>query len=114
MNDSIIHFFLLVCPTETQYLSPNNMTDTPAFIAQKQFEIIEAKTVRERFEFFEGMMNFVRTMAIKRIKKCLGDGVSDNELKYELIKEYYGNELNENQLNDIKKKLLVDLVKATK
>ncbi|RYU93007.1 hypothetical protein [Emticicia agri] len=82
------------------------MTDTPDFIAQKQFEINRAKTVRERFEIFDGMMSFVRQMTIKRIKRRLGNDVSDAILKYELIKEYYGNELNETQLQEIRERLL--------
>lgn len=82
------------------------MTDTPEFIAAKQFEIIKAKSVRERFEIFDGMMSFVRQLAIKRIKKRLGNEISDAELKYELIKEYYGDELSEVQLAEIKAGLI--------
>lgn len=82
------------------------MTDTPAFIAQKQFEILQSKTNKERFQIFEGMMDFVRTMAIKRIKKQLGDDVSDNMLKYELIKAYHGSELSDSQLSEIKNELM--------
>lgn len=82
------------------------MTDTPDFIAQKQFEIIKAKSVRERFEIFDGMMSFVRQMAIKRIKRRLGNDISDAILKYELIKEYYGNELSEAQMQEIREGIL--------
>ncbi|WP_259014582.1 hypothetical protein [Emticicia fluvialis] len=82
------------------------MTDTPEFIAAKQFEIIKAKSVRERFEIFDGMMSFVRQLAIKRIKKRLGNDISAAELKYELIKEYYGHELSEIQLAEIKAGLI--------
>jgi hypothetical protein len=81
------------------------MTDTPAFIARKQYEINHAKTVVERFEIFEGMMTFVRQAAIKRIKKRLGNDISENQLKYELIKEYYGNELSPEQLREIQEKI---------
>lgn len=81
------------------------MTDTPAFIARKQYEINHSKTVRERFDVFEGMMSFVRLMSIKRIKKRLGNDISDTQLKYELIKEYYGNELSLEQLLEIQIKL---------
>ncbi len=82
------------------------MKDTPDFIAQKQFEIIKAKSVRERFEIFDGMMSFVRQMAIKRIKRRLGNDVSDAILKYELIKEYYGDELSEAQMQEIREGIL--------
>lgn len=82
------------------------MTDTPAFIARKQFEINQSKSVKERFEIFEGMMNFIRLMTIKRIKRRLGEDISDSQLKYELIKEYYGTELGEERLSDIQKHLL--------
>ncbi|HAK79181.1 MAG TPA: hypothetical protein DCR35_15070 [Runella sp.] len=82
------------------------MTDTPDFIARKQFEIIRSKTVQERFTIFDGMMNFVRQMTIKRVKKRLGADISEAELKYELIKEYYGSELSEKQLSEIKMRLL--------
>lgn len=78
------------------------MTDTPEFIAAKQFEIIKAKSVRERFEIFDGMMSFVRQLAIKRIKKRLGNDVPAAIVKFELIKEYYGHELSEVQLAEIK------------
>lgn len=61
------------------------MTDTPDFIARKQFEIIQAKSVRERFEIFEGMMNFVRQMTIKRIKKRLGE-VAKHSLNLRLLR----------------------------
>ena len=82
------------------------MTDTPDFIARKQFEIIQSKTVKERFEIFDGMMSFVRQMTIKRIKKRLGENISEAQLKYELIKEYYGTELPEEQMAEIKMRLV--------
>ncbi|RDB07089.1 hypothetical protein [Runella aurantiaca] len=82
------------------------MTDTPDFIVRKQFEIIQSKTVKERFEIFDGMMSFVRQMTIKRIKKRLGEDISDAQLKYELIKEYYGAELPEEQMAEIKMRLV--------
>lgn len=81
------------------------MTDTPDFIARKQFEIIQAKSVRERFEIFEGMMNFVRQMTIKRIKNHLGEDISEAQLKFEIIKAYYGTELGEDEMSKINKQL---------
>ena len=81
------------------------MNDTPAFIARKQYEINNSKTVKERFAIFEGMMSFVRLMTIKRIKKRLGDDISDAQLKYEIIKEYYGGELSSEQLSEIQVRL---------
>ncbi len=81
------------------------MTDTPTFIARKQYEINHSKTVKERFAIFEGMMSFVRLMTIKRIKKRLGDDISDTQLKYEIIKEYYGGELSSEQLSEIQVRL---------
>jgi len=82
------------------------MTDTPNFIMRKQFEIIQAKSVKERFGIFDGMMHFVRQMAIKRIKKQLGEDISQSQLTYELIKEYYGKELSNQQMTEIKEQLL--------
>jgi hypothetical protein len=81
------------------------MTDTPDFIRKKQFEINKSKTIPERFEIWEGMISFVRKLAIKRIKKRLGDGISETELKYELIKEYYGQELGQERLAELKTQL---------
>ena len=81
------------------------MTDTPEHIAQIQFEINRAKSIPERFEIWQGMMSFVRQAAIARIKKRCGNDISESQLTYELIKEYYGAELGENTLTDIKKRL---------
>lgn len=83
------------------------MTDTSDFIARKQFEINQAKTVIERFAIFDGMMSFVRQMTIKRIKKRFGNEISEAQLKYEIIKEYHGNELNIEQLMLIKQQILL-------
>jgi hypothetical protein len=81
------------------------MTDTPDFILKKQFEINKSKTIPERFEIWEGMINFVRQLAIKRIKKRLGENITETELKYELIKEYYGQELGQERLSELKAQL---------
>ncbi len=83
------------------------MTDTPDFIIRKQFEIIQAKSIQERFDIFDGMMSFVRQMTIKRIKNRLGENISDAQLKYEIIKEYYGKELGEETMSIIQKQLSI-------
>jgi len=82
------------------------MTDTPDFIKKKQFEINKSKTIKERFEIWEGMINFGRRLAIVRIKKRLGNDISEMELRYELIKEYYGSELGPERLAELRHQLI--------
>lgn len=81
------------------------MTDTPDFIARKQFEIMKAKPVSERLEIWANMMGFVREMAIKRIKSRLGNDISHQQLMFEIIKESYGKELGPERMLELKQKM---------
>jgi hypothetical protein len=87
------------------------MTDTPDFIKKKQFEINKSKTIKERFEIWEGMINFGRRLAIVRIKKRLGNDISEMELRYELIKEYYGSELGPERLAELRYQLMQSILR---
>ena len=76
------------------------MNDTPSFIAQKQFDIIYAKPVLERFKILDDMVNFTRQQTVNRITARLPN-LTQNQLKYEIIKEYYGQEIGDLQLKEI-------------
>ena len=76
------------------------MNDTPDFIAQKQFDIIYAKPVLERFKILDDMVRFTRQQTVNRITARLPN-LTQNQLKYEIIKEYYGQEIGDLQLKEI-------------
>lgn len=81
------------------------MTDTPDFIAQKQFEIVMRKSVAQRLLLTDAMIRQSRRLAITRIKKAHPD-CSEQELKYLIIKEYYAEDLGPERLNDLRTSLL--------
>ena len=80
------------------------MTDTPDFIAQKQFEIVMRKSVAQRLSLTDAMIRQSRQLAISRIKKTHPD-CSEQELKYLIIKEYYAEDLGPERLNDLRTSL---------
>ena len=82
------------------------MNDTPDFIARKQFEIVFAKPLIERLRMIDSLFMFNRQLAIDRIKK-IQPLIPENELKFELIKAYYGTELSPEFLEGIRQKLLL-------
>ncbi len=77
------------------------MTDTPDFIAKKQFEIVMSKSVAQRLQLTDAMMRQSRLLAVNRIKKA-NPNCTDKELKYLIIEDYYGTELGEKRLKDLK------------
>lgn len=77
------------------------MTDTPDFIAKKQFEIVMSKTVSQRLQLTDALVNQSRILAVNRIRKAHVN-CTEKELKYLIIKQYYGSELGEARLNDLK------------
>lgn len=81
------------------------MTDTPDFIARKQYEIVMSKSVAQRFRLTDAMVSHSRQLAINRIKK-MHPHCSDSELKYLLIEAYYGQELGSERLIEVKQQLL--------
>ncbi len=83
------------------------MNDTPDFIAQKQYEITMALPIVDRLKLTAGAADFSRRMAITRIRER-NPTISDSELRYELIVDFYGDELPAYQLAEIKRLLLTE------
>jgi hypothetical protein len=81
------------------------MTDTPDFIAQKQFEIVMRKSVAQRLSLTDAMIRQSRRLAISRIKKAWPN-CTEQELKYLIIKEYYAEDLGPERLHDLQISLL--------
>jgi hypothetical protein len=76
------------------------MTDTPAFIYQKQFEIIFSKPKQERYLMGFEMMATVRTIVVNSIKKQ-HPSISERDLWIAVFKRYYQNDFTPIQLDKI-------------
>ncbi len=76
------------------------MNDTPTYILQKQFDIINNKPLRERllnvFDLTELSINIISN----RIKSK-NPGISDIDLKVELFKIFYKDDFNSEELRII-------------
>lgn len=64
------------------------MTDTPENILQKQFEIYNSLSVKEKFENLFDLTELSRQIIINRIREEF-PGISELELKIELFKRFY-------------------------
>jgi hypothetical protein len=78
------------------------MTDTIPEITRIQFEIFTKKPLKERLEIWGAMMDMMRQNQINRIKKRLGNDLTEAQIKFEIIKENYGEELGAERLNELK------------
>jgi hypothetical protein len=78
------------------------MTDTSPEITRIQFEIFTKKPLKERLEIWGAMMDMMRQNQINRIKKRLGNDLTEAQIKFEIIKENYGEELGAERLNELK------------
>ena len=76
------------------------MNDTPTYILQKQFDIINNKPLRERllnvFDLTELSINIISNQI-----KSKNPGISDIDLKVELFKIFYKNDFNSEELGII-------------
>lgn len=75
------------------------MTDTPEHIYQKQFELIYARTMEEKFAMTFEMTNSARWMVECRIK-AKQPNISELDLKIEVFKAFYPDVFTEEQIND--------------
>lgn len=80
------------------------MTDTIPEMAQKQLDIVSEFSTEKRLMMTLDMMEWGILMTRQRLKKRFPD-YSPSQLKFEQIKEYYGQEFSENQLTDIQNQL---------
>ncbi len=76
------------------------MNDTPRNILLKQFEIMNSKTLKEKFECLFELTDLSRTIIQNRIKERNPD-ISEIELKVELFKTFYRFDFDEVTLNEI-------------
>ncbi len=76
------------------------MTDTPAFIYKKQFDIIFSKTPQERFMMGFDMIESVKRMVENSIRKET-PAISDLDLRIAVFKRYYQNDFSPIELEKI-------------
>lgn len=76
------------------------MKDTPEFIMQKQFEIIYAKPISERWQMAVDMSDFGRAMVEKRVRKNFPH-FDEIEVKVQTFKEFYVDTFSESQMEAI-------------
>ena len=76
------------------------MNDTPDYILRKQFEIMDAKPLRERLQGLFEMTELSRTIILNQILQERPD-LSEIEAKVELFKVFYRTDFDEETLNKI-------------
>lgn len=76
------------------------MTDTPAFIYQKQFDIIFSKPPKERFMMGFEMIESVRRIVENSIRREMPT-ISEADLRVAIFKRYYQNDFSTIQLEKI-------------
>ena len=76
------------------------MTDTPAFIYKKQFDIIFSKTPQERFLMGFDMIESVKRMVENSIRRET-PSISDFDLRIAVFRRYYQNDFSPIQLEKI-------------
>lgn len=76
------------------------MNDTPKYIQQKQFEIINAKPMKERLNGLFEMTELSRKIIRNRIQ-TKKPGISEIDLKIELFKAFYRFDYDIKTLNQI-------------
>ena len=76
------------------------MNDTPDYILRKQFEIMDAKPLRERLQGLFEMTELSRTIILNQIRRERPD-LTEIEAKVELFKVFYRTDFNEETLNKI-------------
>ncbi len=73
------------------------MNDTPKYIYKKQFEIINAKPLKERLNRLFEMTELSRTIIENRLK-LKNPNLSNVELQIELFKIFYHTDFDKNTL----------------
>lgn len=81
------------------------MTDTPLHIQQLQLDKWLSKTPEERLQIGFEMMELGKLASLERLQKEFPEK-TNQEIKFELIKEWYGKDLTGFQLENIEKMLL--------
>lgn len=81
------------------------MTDTPLHIQQLQQDKWLSKTPEERFQIGFEMMELGRLASLERLQREFPEK-TDKEIKFELIKEWYGKDLSVAQLKKIENMLM--------
>ena len=76
------------------------MNDTSEHFAQKQFDILYAKTAKERFRMAVEMSEFGHQLVERRIRKA-NPGLSSSELKVQIFKEYYADSYSDDEFKAI-------------
>jgi hypothetical protein len=80
------------------------MNDTPKYILQKQFEIIYAKSLKERINGIFEMTELSRKIIQNQIHSKRPD-LSEIEIKIELFKAFYKFDFNKETLSLISEKM---------
>ncbi len=80
------------------------MNDTPRYILQKQFEIMNAKPLKERIIGLFEMTELSRNIILNQLHKKKPE-LSEIELKIELFKAFYKFDFDKDLLNKIADKM---------
>ena len=80
------------------------MNDTPDFIARKQVEIVLSKPISQRLQLLNDTIQHGRQLARNRLL-AHNSALSEAEIKFLLITEYYGDVFNAAQLAEIDRQL---------
>lgn len=86
------------------------MNDTPESIYQKQFEILESKSMHERWIMAFDLTELSRHLIMNAIRRE-NTGISEVDLKVELFRRFYRNDFEEYELNKIAEQMRVFLLK---
>ena len=76
------------------------MNDTSPEMRQKQFEIMLAMPPARRFMYGIDMIDFTRNIIENRVKS-LNPGMSQLELRIEVVKKYYKSEFSQKEMANI-------------
>lgn len=76
------------------------MNDTPEYILRKQFEIIDAKPLKEKIAGLFEMTELSRTIILNQLRNKHPD-LSEIDLKIELFKAFYTFDFDKETLNKI-------------
>ena len=80
------------------------MNDTPRYVLQKQFEIMNAKPLRDRISSLFEMTELSRSIILNQLQRKNPE-LNEIELKIELFKAFYRIDFDDETLNKIAGKM---------
>jgi hypothetical protein len=88
------------------------MNDTSESIFQKQLEILESKSMHERWVMAFDLTELSRYLISRAIKRE-NPGISEVDAKVELFRRFYSDDFHEEELNVISKQMRKFLIENT-